>query len=81
MSFHEAIWTATFLGVKHESVDIVDYIAIRAAVAGSLVIAAVAATWLGIAAGPLAGVLAGIGAYAASMRVCAVAFFPQGRGG
>ncbi|HYA89604.1 MAG TPA: hypothetical protein VEF54_02140 [archaeon] len=81
MSLHEAIWSATFLGVKHESGDIVDYIAIRAALAGSLLIGAVAAVWLGVAAGPWAAVLAGIGAYAASMRLCAVAFFPRGRRG
>jgi hypothetical protein len=81
MSFQGAIWSATFLGVKHESGDIVDYIAIRAAVLGSLLIGAGVATWLGIAGGAWVGVLAGIGAYAASMRVCAVAFFPRGRRG
>jgi hypothetical protein len=75
MNFPETIRRVAFVGMKHEADDIIDYIVIRASLLISVVTGAVLAIWIGRAVGPWAGMVMGVGAYAVSMRICALMFF------
>lgn len=76
MRVHEAIRAATFLGMKREAADIVDYIAIRASLLVSVLTGMALGIWLGMARGAWPGVLLGTASYAVSMRICMLLFFP-----
>ncbi len=72
----EMFLSIAFFGVKCEADDIFEYIAIWTSLVISLFLAAGVAIGVGKVVGVWVGLIAGLGVYGASMRICSLVFIP-----
>ena len=80
MKVSEAAWRLAFFGMKHETDDIIDYIAINFSLVISILGALVAAVWIGHVVNAPVGLIAGIAFYALSMVLCHFVFLHEYHG-